>query len=99
MELPLQRLTNPIDVVDRIVERVPFGRVVGVDADTGDVLVEIDPRYFRPTEVEYLLGDASKAHTVLGWKHTTPFTDLVREMVEYDVELVKQDSSRQNRHD
>jgi len=71
----------------------------GVDADTGDVLVEIDPRYFRPTEVEYLLGDATKAHTVLGWKHTTPFTDLVREMVEYDLELVKQDSNRQNRHD
>jgi len=71
----------------------------GVDADTGDVLIEIDPRYFRPTEVEYLLGDATKARTVLGWKHTTPFTDLVREMVEYDLKLIQQEGNRQNSHD
>lgn len=71
----------------------------GVDADTGDILVEIDPRYFRPTEVEYLLGDATKARKTLGWKYTTPFTELVREMVEYDLELVKQEASRQSRHD
>jgi GDPmannose 4,6-dehydratase len=71
----------------------------GVDADNGDVLVEIDPRYFRPTEVEYLLGDASKAREKLGWTHTTRFTDLVLEMVEYDLELIKQEANRQNRHD
>ncbi|MCW8914459.1 MAG: GDP-mannose 4,6-dehydratase [Magnetovibrio sp.] len=71
----------------------------GVDADSGDVLIEIDPRYFRPTEVEYLLGDATKAHETLGWKHTTPFTDLVKEMVEYDLELVEQEINRQNRHE
>ena len=71
----------------------------GVDADTGDILVEIDPRYFRPTEVEYLLGDATKARKTLGWKHTTPFTELVREMVEYDLELVKQETTRQSRHE
>lgn len=71
----------------------------GVDVNTGDVLVEIDPRYFRPTEVEYLLGDASKAREVLGWKYTTPFTELVREMVEYDLKCVKQEIGRQSRHD
>lgn len=71
----------------------------GVDASTGDILVEIDPRYFRPTEVEYLLGNATKAREVLGWKHTTPFTELVREMVEYDLNLVQQEVSRQNSHD
>jgi len=71
----------------------------GVDEKTGDILVEIDPRYFRPTEVEYLLGDSTKARETLGWKYTTPFTDLVREMVEHDLKLVKQEMSRQNRHD
>ncbi len=72
---------------------------LGVDATTGDVLVEIDPRYFRPTEVDYLLGDASKAREILDWKHTTPFTDLVKEMVEYDLNLVAQEQSRKNCHD
>lgn len=56
----------------------------GVDAQTGRVLVEVDPRYFRPTEVEALLGDPSKANKELGWKHTTSFQDLVREMIEVD---------------
>ena len=49
----------------------------GVDAKTGEVLVEIDPRYFRPTEVDLLLGDAAKARAKLGWKHTTSFDELV----------------------
>ena len=71
----------------------------GIDANNGDILVEIDPRYFRPTEVEYLLGDASKAREVLGWKYTTPFTELVREMVEYDRDLIKQEMTRQGRHE
>jgi GDPmannose 4,6-dehydratase len=57
----------------------------GVDKATGDVLVEIDPRYFRPTEVECLLGDASKARTRLGWRHRVTFDELVREMVEADI--------------
>jgi GDPmannose 4,6-dehydratase len=56
----------------------------GIDASNGEVLVEIDPRYFRPTEVDHLLGDPSKAHQMLGWKHTTPFSQLVSEMVEAD---------------
>ena len=56
----------------------------GVDAQTGQVLVEVDSRYFRPTEVAALLGDPSKARKVLGWSHTTGFQDLVREMIEVD---------------
>jgi GDPmannose 4,6-dehydratase len=57
----------------------------GIDAVTGKTIVEIDPRYFRPTEVEFLLGDASKAKTVLGWEHKTPFKQLVKEMVAADI--------------
>ena len=60
----------------------------GIDARTGDVLVEIDPRYFRPTEVDLLLGDATKALEKLGWKHTTPFTELVAEMVATDLKVM-----------
>jgi GDPmannose 4,6-dehydratase len=71
----------------------------GIDANNGDVLVEIDTRYFRPTEVEYLLGDATKAHDKLGWKHSTPFTNLVQEMVEHDLDLVKIETTRKNRDD
>lgn len=58
---------------------------VGVAADSGEVLIRIDPRYFRPTEVEELLGDPTKAQTVLGWRHRTSFTELVREMMEHDL--------------
>ena len=60
----------------------------GIDDATGRVLVEIDPRYFRPTEVELLLGDPAKAERVLGWKHTTPFRTLVKEMVAADMAAV-----------
>jgi GDPmannose 4,6-dehydratase len=56
----------------------------GVCANTGDVLVSIDPVYFRPTEVHDLRGDPAKAHLKLGWKHKTSFDALVREMVELD---------------
>ena len=58
----------------------------------GHVLVRIDPRYFRPTEVETLLGDAEKAREKLGWKPATPFAELVREMIEEDFELARRDS-------
>jgi GDPmannose 4,6-dehydratase len=57
----------------------------GLDVRSGRVLVEVDPRYFRPTEVDLLLGDPSKARQKLGWKHRTSFEDLVREMVEADL--------------
>ena len=52
-------------------------------------MVEVDPRYFRPTEVDLLLGDPSKAKKILDWEHTTSFTDLVTEMVQSDLEIVK----------
>lgn len=56
---------------------------------TGDCLVEIDPRYFRPTEVDLLIGDPSKARERLGWRHETPVRDLAREMVLADLEEMK----------
>lgn len=56
----------------------------GVDAANGQVLVEVDPRYFRPTEVDVLQGDPAKARVALGWRHRTSFDDLVREMIESD---------------
>ena len=59
----------------------------GLCQKTGKVVVRIDPRYFRPTEVDLLLGDPSKAREKLGWTHTTAFRDLVREMVEADMRL------------
>ena len=58
----------------------------------GDVIVRVDPRYFRPTEVQTLLGDASKAKAKLGWAPTTTFDELVREMVEADYTSAKRDS-------
>lgn len=69
----------------------------GLDAATGDVLVEIDPRYFRPTEVELLLGDASKAKEKLGWEAKIKFSQLVDEMMESDLKIVKAETERKNR--
>lgn len=57
---------------------------VGMDSVTGRVLVRVDSRYFRPTEVDLLLGDSSKARRELGWKPETSFEDLIKEMVEND---------------
>jgi GDPmannose 4,6-dehydratase len=60
----------------------------GLDSATGKIRVEVDPRYFRPTEVDMLIGDASKAKAKLGWTATTSFADLVTEMVQADLKLV-----------
>jgi len=57
---------------------------VGIDSKNGKVLIEVDRRYFRPTEVDVLHGDPAKAHQVLGWRHRCSFDELVREMVEHD---------------
>jgi len=57
----------------------------GRDAKTGGVLIEVDPRYFRPTEVNVLCGDASKAQRKLGWRHRTSFDELVQEMTEAEL--------------
>jgi GDPmannose 4,6-dehydratase len=70
---------------------------VGLDERTGETLVEVDPRYFRPTEVDLLLGDPTKARNVLGWTHTTPFSDLVIEMVEADRLAVRREVERRDR--
>lgn len=71
----------------------------GRDAKTGRTLVAIDPRYFRPTEVDLLIGNPDKARRVLGWRHTTGFADLVREMVEADLKIVRAERDRLERHD
>ncbi len=65
---------------------------VGLDAANGEKLVEVDSRYFRPTEVDLLLGDASKAKNVLGWAPTITFPELVSEMLESDLKMVAEES-------
>jgi GDPmannose 4,6-dehydratase len=66
----------------------------GLDAKTGRVLVEVDPRYFRPTEVDLLVGDASKAERKLGWKHQTTWRELCAEMVREDLVTVAEERRR-----
>ena len=62
---------------------------VGYDAETGRILVRVDPAYYRPTEVELLLGDSTKARKRLGWKTNVAFNDLVKEMTLADIESVR----------
>jgi GDPmannose 4,6-dehydratase len=71
---------------------------VGIDSGTGEIMIRIDSRYFRPTEVDLLLGDPSKARRVLGWKHTVTFPELVAEMVSSDLEVMVQEYQLQERH-
>jgi GDPmannose 4,6-dehydratase len=70
----------------------------GVDKATGEVLIEVDPRYFRPTEVDSLVGDPSKARAKLGWRHKTSFDTLVADMVEADRITIRAERERRNRH-
>ena len=75
--------------IDRRVEwRGEGADETGIDAATGAPLVVIDPRYFRPTEVNHLVGDAGKARRELGWKHRISFDELIAEMVECDLKLI-----------
>jgi len=67
---------------------------MGVDRKSGDVLVRIDPVYFRPTEVEQLLADPRKAREKLGWTHTVKLEELVREMVEHDLKTIRDEEGR-----
>ena len=69
----------------------------GLCARTGETLVAVDPRYFRPTEVDFLLGDARKARRKLGWKPEIGFADMVREMVAGDLALLKKEGKRHDR--
>jgi len=62
---------------------------VGVELTSGKELVKVDPRYFRPTEVDVLQGDATKARSILGWKHKASFSELVAEMVTSDLEAAR----------
>lgn len=69
----------------------------GIEAKTGKTLVEIEPRYFRPTEVDSLLDNASKAWAKLGWRHTVSFGELVKEMVAEDLKAVAGERDRKDR--
>jgi GDPmannose 4,6-dehydratase len=71
----------------------------GFEQSTDRVLVEVDPRYFRPTEVDSLLGDASKARAKLGWRPKTTFATLVTDMVEADMKKIREERERRNRND
>jgi len=71
----------------------------GIDVRDGRTLIEIDPRYFRPTETDALLGDPSKARQKLGWKHKVSFDQLVREMVETDLSEMRRDGAHRNVQD
>jgi len=64
----------------------------GVDVTSGRTIVKVDPRYFRPTEVDSLLGDASKARTRLGWQPEITFDQLIEEMVRSDLEIARRDA-------
>ncbi len=64
----------------------------GIDRKSGRAIVKVDPRYFRPTEVDTLLGDPSKAQAKLGWRAETSFADLVREMTAADLEIARRDA-------
>ncbi|MBL8831617.1 MAG: GDP-mannose 4,6-dehydratase [Rhodospirillales bacterium] len=91
VEIAFAQIGRPIEWMGKGVDEK------GLDAKTGEVLIEIDPRYFRPTEVDYLLGDPTKARTKLGWKHKTSFRDLVKEMVDSDLRLVERERHRNDR--
>ncbi|XP_076370717.1 GDP-mannose 4,6 dehydratase-like isoform X3 [Tachypleus tridentatus] len=66
---------------------------VGKEKETGTVRIRVNPKYFRPVEVDFLLGDASKAKTKLGWKPNITFEKLVHEMVDADIKLMKKNPS------
>ena len=64
---------------------------IGIERKSGKVLVRVNPKFFRPAEVELLLGDPARAEKVLGWRREISFTELVQRMVENDYALVQQE--------
>jgi GDPmannose 4,6-dehydratase len=68
---------------------------VGFDEKTGEILIQVDPQYFRPTEVDLLVGDPTKAHKTLGWRHRISFDELIKEMVAADMALISQHNQGQ----
>jgi GDPmannose 4,6-dehydratase len=71
----------------------------GIDAADGRALIEVDPRYFRPTEVDILVGDPTKAHEKLKWHHKTTFDGLIAEMIEADLATIKNEYNRSHHLD
>ncbi len=65
---------------------------IGKRLDNGNIVIRVDPKYFRPTEVDSLLGDATQAKEILGWESSTSLEELVKEMVESDIENLKNKS-------
>lgn len=81
-------------VIDRKIEWRGHGvDEVGVEAETGVVRIKVNRKYFRPTEVDLLLGDSSKAEKELGWKRRISFLDLVKDMMESDIKLMRKDQN------
>jgi GDPmannose 4,6-dehydratase len=87
------------EIGERVVWRGEGVDEQGVSAKSDRVLVQIDPGYFRPTEVPHLRGDATKAKEKLGWRHKTGFADLVKEMVAADMKAMQRETLRRNRHE
>jgi GDPmannose 4,6-dehydratase len=87
------------EVGKQIVWRGDGANEQGVEEATGRVLVEVDRNYLRPTEIDSLIGDPTKARAKLGWQHKTSFRELVRDMVKADLVTVRDEASRRNRHD
>jgi GDPmannose 4,6-dehydratase len=87
------------EFVERVFQELEIGLIWrgkgvderGIDEETGKVLIEVDPRYFRPTEVDYLQGDYSKAERELGWHPKVSFDELVTMMVQEDLQLAKRE--------
>ena len=90
--LSKQMQGEPSATKDAFIEQTLRTIIVNPRLKPGNIIVRIDPRYFRPTEVETLLGDAAKARTKLGWTPKTTFTELVAEMVEEDFAAARRDS-------
>ena len=83
----------PLELKGPNIPMVSFMNVSkGYDSLTGKLIVKVDPRYFRPTEVETLLGDPTKAKEKLGWSPKITFEELVKEMMESDLQIAKRDS-------
>jgi GDPmannose 4,6-dehydratase len=82
-------------VVDCPIEWAGSGvEEIGIDTRSGNTIIEIDPRYFRPNEVDFLLGDSTKAREKLGWSHNCSFDDLVAEMVSSDMRTIALEAGR-----
>ena len=69
----------------------PLYRDIKQHVKVGDIFVKVDPQYFRPTEVDLLIGDSTKARTILGWKPEYDLAKLAHEMVQSDLKIMKKD--------